>query len=76
MPIPPRAVHARQRYPTPVMKGTEARESDFPIIGIGCSAGGLEAFERFFAQVPADSGMAFVVVQHLDPWEAATAVGA
>jgi len=39
----------------------------FPIVGIGCSAGGLEALEKFFSHVPADSGLAFVVVQHLDP---------
>lgn len=38
-----------------------------PIIGIGASAGGLHALELFFAQVPAHSGAAFVVVQHLDP---------
>lgn len=41
--------------------------TDFPIIGIGCSAGGLEALEKFLRNVPAGSGMAFVVVQHLDP---------
>jgi two-component system, chemotaxis family, CheB/CheR fusion protein len=40
---------------------------EFPIIGIGASAGGLEAFEQFFTQMPPDSGMAFVLVQHLDP---------
>jgi two-component system, chemotaxis family, CheB/CheR fusion protein len=39
----------------------------FPIIAIGASAGGLEALEAFFKNVPADTGMAFVVVQHLDP---------
>ncbi|MBI2317296.1 MAG: PAS domain-containing protein [Betaproteobacteria bacterium] len=38
-----------------------------PIVGIGASAGGLEALEQFFAKVPPESGMAFVVVQHLDP---------
>ena len=38
-----------------------------PIVGIGASAGGLDALTRFFTKVPADSGMAFVVVQHLDP---------
>jgi|RhiMethySRZTD1v2_1073278.scaffolds.fasta_scaffold249034_3 chemotaxis response regulator CheB len=37
------------------------------IVGIGASAGGLAAFEAFFANMPADSGMAFVLVQHLDP---------
>lgn len=41
----------------------------FPIVGIGASAGGLAAFEAFFAGMPAtaDPGMAFVLVQHLDP---------
>jgi two-component system CheB/CheR fusion protein len=39
----------------------------FPIIGMGASAGGLEAFEKFFHNVPPDSGMAFVLVSHLDP---------
>ncbi len=37
------------------------------IVGIGASAGGLEAIEAFFKAMPADSGMAFVVVQHLSP---------
>src|SRR5688572_26767876 len=37
------------------------------VVGIGASAGGLEALERFFERVPVDSGMAFVVVQHLSP---------
>jgi len=39
----------------------------FPIVGIGASAGGLEALEQFFASMPNDSGMAFVIIQHLDP---------
>ncbi|PHV06882.1 chemotaxis protein CheB [Janthinobacterium sp. BJB412] len=38
-----------------------------PVVGIGASAGGLEAIIELLASVPADSGMAFVVVQHLDP---------
>lgn len=41
--------------------------SQFPIVGIGASAGGLEAFEAFFRAMPHDSGMAFVLVAHLDP---------
>jgi len=41
--------------------------ADFPIIGIGASAGGLEALEQFFENMPTDNGMAFVVIQHLDP---------
>jgi two-component system CheB/CheR fusion protein len=39
----------------------------FPIVGIGASAGGLDALEQFFHNVPVNSGVAFVVVQHLDP---------
>jgi two-component system CheB/CheR fusion protein len=42
-------------------------DSTFPIVGIGASAGGLEALEIFLANVPENSGMAFVIVQHLDP---------
>jgi two-component system, chemotaxis family, CheB/CheR fusion protein len=38
-----------------------------PIVGIGASAGGVEALERFFKSVPADNGMGFVVVTHLPP---------
>jgi two-component system CheB/CheR fusion protein len=39
----------------------------FPIVGIGASAGGLEALEMFLKNVPPGSGMAFIIVQHLDP---------
>ncbi len=42
-------------------------KSNFPIVGIGASAGGLEALELFLSNVPKESGMAFVIVQHLDP---------
>src|SRR5829696_3439704 len=39
----------------------------FPIVGVGASAGGLEALKTFFDHMPADSGMAFVLVVHLSP---------
>ena len=39
----------------------------FPVVGIGASAGGVEALEAFFDGTRADSGMAFIVVQHLSP---------
>lgn len=42
-------------------------QDGFRIVGIGASAGGLESLERFFARVPPDTGMAFVVLQHLSP---------
>ncbi len=40
---------------------------DFPIIGIGASAGGLDAFKKLLKAIPIKSGMAYVLVQHLDP---------
>jgi len=50
------------------------RAITFPIVGIGASAGGLEAFEQFFHAIPADSGMAFVLIPHLDPSHASLLV--
>src|SRR5512142_1756907 len=38
-----------------------------PVIAIGASAGGLEAIDEFLRGVPEASGLAFVIVQHLDP---------
>ncbi len=49
--------HASEKHPA----------KSFPIVGIGASAGGLEALELFFKNVPEACGMGFVVVQHLDP---------
>ena len=60
--------HSRQG--TAVQTVTTASEPVFPIIGIGASAGGLEAFELFFKAMPPDSGMAFVLIPHLDPGHA------
>jgi two-component system CheB/CheR fusion protein len=45
----------------------DSKNNDFPIVGIGTSAGGLETLEQFFTKMPDNSGMAFVIVQHLDP---------
>ena len=55
---PPEA--AREAHPVP------PADAPFPIVGIGASAGGLEALEEFLGHVPAASGMAFVIIQHLD----------
>ncbi|HYN53987.1 MAG TPA: chemotaxis protein CheB, partial [Methylotenera sp.] len=49
----------------PVSKKVGAKK--FPIVGIGSSAGGLEALEQLFRHTPADSGLAFVLVSHLSP---------
>jgi hypothetical protein len=43
------------------------RGEQFPIIAVGASAGGIEAFQAFFRPFPAKTGMAFVVLTHLDP---------
>jgi two-component system CheB/CheR fusion protein len=53
--------------PKRTTKPAAAMRSAPHIVGIGASAGGLQAFKTFFANMPADSGMAFVLVQHLDP---------
>ena len=51
----------------PAASAESVADTRFPIVGMGASAGGLEAFEQFFRSVPPDSGMAFVLVSHLDP---------
>jgi two-component system CheB/CheR fusion protein len=67
--------HATKRTAvTPSLKGSPQHGTEsvragapFPIVGIGASAGGLEALEQFLHHVPERIGMAFVIVQHLDP---------
>lgn len=44
-----------------------AAANPFPIVGVGASAGGLDALKRLFASLPHKPGLAVVVVQHLDP---------
>jgi two-component system CheB/CheR fusion protein len=44
-----------------------SRGDSFPIVGIGASAGGLEAFKELLASLPEKTGMAYVLVPHLDP---------
>jgi two-component system CheB/CheR fusion protein len=51
--------------PSATGEGTPAPR--LSVVGIGASAGGLEALERLFAHMPVDTGLAFVVVQHLSP---------
>jgi two-component system, chemotaxis family, CheB/CheR fusion protein len=52
---------------TPKKSPPRKENLTFPISGIGASAGGLEALEQFLGNVPEKSGIAFVVIQHLDP---------
>lgn len=46
---------------------TEGQANPCPVVGIGASAGGIEALIRLFDAMPGDSGMAFLIVMHLDP---------
>ena len=48
-------------------RGAEAQREDMFVVGIGASAGGLEALQQFFRFMPANSGLSFVVIQHLAP---------
>ncbi len=58
--------------PSPVEGDVEAEAEipPFPIVGVGASAGGLEAFTQMLSALPVDTGMAFVLVQHLSPTHA------
>ena len=47
-------------------KRAEAGVAAFPIVGVGASAGGLEAFTELLTALPLDTGMAFVLIQHLE----------
>jgi two-component system, chemotaxis family, CheB/CheR fusion protein len=71
---------ARNGRPAPESRpGSPARDSGgkrqawdptgslFPIVGIGASAGGFEAISRLLRNLPTDTGLAFVLIQHLDP---------
>ncbi|RUX00114.1 chemotaxis protein CheR, partial [Mesorhizobium sp. M8A.F.Ca.ET.023.01.1.1] len=62
-PPPVRSAQARPDAP----QETNVESPTISVVGIGASAGGIEALGRFFDAMPADSGCAFVVVLHLDP---------
>lgn len=51
-------------------KVTNEDDARVPVVGLGASAGGLEAFEQFFRHLTPDSGMAYVLISHLDPGHA------
>ena len=65
--------NSRRARRRPIKKASDrplspaAAPRPFAIVGIGASAGGLEALAQFLGNVQADSGLAFVVIQHLDP---------
>ena len=63
----PSAAIAKDTPTPPANQARNPGRRTFPIVGIGASAGGLEALEKFLQNVPEESGLAFVIVQHLDP---------
>ncbi len=64
-------VHAEESVIAPQHSRGETDDAagphPFPIVGVGASAGGLDAFRQLLGNLPAETGMAFVLVQHLDP---------
>src|SRR5207249_5005548 len=56
-----------QRKSEEVPVSAQTSDESFPIVGIGASAGGLEAFTQLLRELPSDVNMALVLVQHLDP---------
>jgi two-component system, chemotaxis family, CheB/CheR fusion protein len=63
---PPARPRSALDEPDEALQGTP-RAAGFPIVGVGASAGGLEAFSALLSHLPPNTGMAFVLVQHLDP---------
>jgi len=52
--------------PADAQRRTHTGEGTLPIVGVGASAGGLEAFTELLTALPLDTGMAFVLIQHLE----------
>jgi len=63
----PKALPVKRRRKVAGSGDTASDSGEFPVVGLGASAGALEALGVFFDAMPSDSGMAFVVIQHLDP---------
>src|SRR5271168_3262156 len=55
-------------------RGSPLGHDSFPVVGLGASAGGLDAFRRLLAVLPPGTGMAFILIQHLDPTHASMMV--
>ena len=71
---PRSAMRGGGRPRLPQKRAIATDQSSFPVVAIGASAGGLEAFRTLLAALPASSGMAFILVQHLDPTHASMLV--
>src|SRR5258708_4488782 len=64
---PPSKKESKQPHSARQPKDVRAESTMCPVVGIGASAGGLEAFTKLLQNLPANTGMAFVLIQHLDP---------
>src|SRR5574340_215480 len=65
---PPKRSRTKAPHTASSGVGTEETSgASLPIVGIGASAGGITALKELFQAAPVDTGMAFVVIQHLDP---------
>ncbi len=64
---PKKAAAVRARAATPDAVAAAPLNAPYAIVGVGASAGGLEAFQQLLRAMPGDTGMGFVLVQHLDP---------
>jgi two-component system, chemotaxis family, CheB/CheR fusion protein len=62
-----RAVSPATTHGTADTRNESRTRRPFPIVGVGASAGGLEAFSSLLKHLPLETGMGFVLVQHLDP---------
>src|SRR5579863_6824187 len=77
MTLEPPAREAGAALPRPRRSGLRrrSRPDDFLVVGLGASAGGLDALYKLFDALPPDTGMAFVLIQHLDPTHGSMMVG-
>src|ERR1700730_2096062 len=67
MTVKERARNAGRKRPGRSSARRPSRPDDFLVVGLGASAGGLEALYKLFDALPSDTGMAFILIQHLDP---------
>jgi len=61
------ARQAGQARPQPRGQSPKPASIDFPVVALGASAGGLDTFKKLLDALSAGNGMAFVLIQHLDP---------
>ncbi len=64
---PAKTVRPRSKKRSIPARGPPRGSGDFPVVGVGASAGGLDACKKLVSALPARHGMAFILVQHLDP---------